>query len=203
MSALSKTEIINEIKKNSLVITPIFDEEETFDNVSVNVRLGNEFIIMKRQSFPIFDIAEQDANVDNYQKKIKVNYGEKFILHPNELILSSTLEYISMPKDLMCYTIGKSSWGRVGLIIATAIKVDPGFQGCITLEIINEGETPLVLYPGVPIAQLVFHKASSPVEYNGEFKYSVSPVFPDFSKKAKKWKFWINRDSKYYTNSSS
>ena len=195
MSVLSKQEIMDEIINNNLAITPIFDQQETFDNVSVNVRLGNEFIIMKRQSFPIFDIAQQDANVDDYQKKIKVNYGEKFILHPNELILSSTLEYVSMPKDLMCYTIGKSGWGRVGLIIATATKVDPGFQGCITLEIINEGETPLVLYPGVPIAQLVFHRVTSAVEYDGEFKYSVSPVFPDFSKKAKKWKFWLNHQS--------
>ena len=57
-------------------------------------------------------------------------------------------EYVQLPPGLMCYVIGKSSWGRMGLIIATATKVDPGFKGCITLEIVNEGEIPLVLYPG-------------------------------------------------------
>jgi len=152
---------------------------------------------MKRQTFPIFDIAKKDQNTEEFQKKIRINYGDSFVLHPNELILSATLEYVALPNDLMCYVIGKSSWGRAGLIIATATKVDPGFHGCITLEIINEGESPIVLYPGTPIAQLIFHKVSGDIEknssYNGGFKYSVGPVFPDFVSKQNKWDFWLKK----------
>lgn len=198
MSTLSKNELIEYIENKKLSITPIIDQDETFDDVSVNVRLSNEFIIMKRQTFPVFDIADKKVNTEEFQKKIKINYGDKFVLHPHELILSSTLEYVSLPNDLMCYVIGKSSWGRAGLVIATATKVDPGFQGCITLEIINEGESPIILYPGVPIAQLVFHKlinASENENYGGNFKYSVGPVFLDFKDKKEKWKFWFSRES--------
>jgi dCTP deaminase len=197
MSTLSKKEILEMIEKRKLSITPILDHDETFDDVSVNVRLGNEFIIMKRQTFPVFDIADKSANTEEFQKKIKINYRDKFVLHPHELILGATLEYVSLPHNLMCYVIGKSSWGRAGLVIATATKVDPGFQGCITLEIINEGESPIILYPGVPIAQLVFHKlinADEDKSYIGNFKHSVGPVFPDFKDKSDQWKFWLPLD---------
>lgn len=191
MSVLTKTEIIDRISKSNLCITPILDPNDTFDSTSINVRLGNEFIIMKKQTFPSFDIFNPNSNIEEYQKKIRINFRESFTLHPGELILSSTLEYISLPNDLMGYVIGKSSWGRVGLIIATATKVDPGFKGCITLEIINEGESPIVLYPGTPIAQLVLHTLSQSIEaYNGNFNFSVGPIFPNFNSKKAKWKFW-------------
>lgn len=197
MSTLSKTELLEKIKDKKLTITPLLNQDETFDDISVNVRLSNEFIIMKRQTFPVFDIAQENVNVEEFQKKIRINYGDSFVLHPNELILSSTLEYVALPNDLMCYVIGKSSWGRAGLIIATATKVDPGFKGCITLEIINAGESPIVLYPGTPIAQLVFHKVHGKIEednlYDGKFKYSVGPVFPSFEDKKEKWKFWFKK----------
>lgn len=193
MSVLSKDELINLVRTKKLVITPILSKEETFDNVSLNVRLSNQFIIMKKQSFPSFDIKKHPNNIEECHKKIKINYHESFILHPGELVLGSTLEYFSIPKDLMGYVIGKSSWGRAGLIIATATKVDPGFKGCITLEIINEGTAPIVVYPGLPIAQLVLHNINTTVEneYTGNYKFSVGPVFPDFTEKTVKWDFWF------------
>ena len=80
----------------------------------------------------------------------------------------------------MCYVIGKSTWGRMGLIIATATKVDPGFRGCITLEIVNEGEVPLILYPGLSIAQLVVHETGRSSTYSGRYRYPIGPEFPKF-----------------------
>lgn len=193
MSVLSKNELIDLVRTKKLVITPILSKEETFDNVSLNVRLSNQFIIMKKQSFPSFDIKNHPHNIEECHKKIKINYQESFILHPGELVLGSTLEYFSIPKNLMGYVIGKSSWGRAGLIIATATKVDPGFKGCITLEIINEGTAPIVVYPGLPIAQLVLHTIDNAVdnEYTGNYKFSVGPVFPNFTEKTAKWNFWF------------
>ncbi len=111
-------------------------------------------------------------------------------MHPGQLVLGSTLEYVQLPRDLMAYVIGKSSWGRMGLVIATATKVDPGFKGCITLEIVNEGEIPLVLYPGLPIAQLVLHAVVDGDAYAGGYSCAVGPEFPKFRASDPSWRFW-------------
>lgn len=201
MSTLSIKHIIEYMEKRDikdrLIVTPLFDPADFFDASSINVRLGNEFIIMNKRSFPnldIFNKEELSSGIERYQEKIRINYREQFVLHPNQLIIGSTLEYLSLPKTLMCYVVGKSSWGRMGLIIATATKVDPGFKGCITLEIINEGEVPIVLYQGIPIAQLVFHEMVGTYEYTGKYSYSTGPQFPDFSDSYKKWRFWYQQD---------
>ena len=197
MSALSKEIIIDYMNKKDvkerLVITPLINPDESLDPASVNVRLGNEFIIMKQQSFPILDISNKEElsqRIEKYQEKVRIDFQEGFVLHPNHLIIGSTFEYIGLPDNLMAYVIGKSSWGRMGLIIATATKVDPGFKGCITLEIINEGQVPIVLYPGILIAQLVLHETLGKSRYSGRYSHPTGPQFPDFSKDYDKWKFW-------------
>lgn len=203
MTALKKERIIKFMNRakleERLVVTPLLNQAESLDPVSVNVRLGNEFIIMKKQMLETLDVANWEnlfKNIARYQEKRRIDYGERFILHPDQLVIGSTLEYISVPRDLMCYVAGKSTWGRTGLIIATATKVDPGFKGCITLEIVNEGEIPLVLYPGIPIAQLVFHDVSGSDDegYSGKYKHAVGPEFPDFRKDYEKLKRWFGKD---------
>ena len=198
MSTLTSKEIIKYMNekeiKERLIVTPLFNPSESFDASSINVRLGNEFIVMRKQSFPLLNITNQDmlaTNIGRYQEKIRLRYREEFVLHPRQLIIGSTLEYISLPSKLMCYVIGKSTWGRMGLIIATATKVDPGFKGCITLEMVNEGEVPVVLYPGIPVAQLVFHETTSEAEYKGKYKCPTGPQFPDFTQNIKDWEFWF------------
>ena len=128
--------LMNErIVKDRLIITPLFDLSGLIDPVSIDVRLGNEFIIMKKESFPALDIRKEkelSAGIEKYQESVRLNFHEEFVLHPNQLIIGSTLEYVSIPSKVMCYVVGKSTWGRMGLIIATATKVDPGFKGCIT-----------------------------------------------------------------------
>jgi len=197
---LTKEAIIDLLKESDyrkrLIITPLLDSNEVLGASSVDVRLGNEFILMRRQNFANLDISDKKVidNIQHYQERIKLNYQQPFILHPYQLVIGSTLEYVSVPPGLMCYVIGKSSWGRMGLIIATATKVDPGFKGCITLEIVNQGEVPLTLYPGVPIAQLVFHTAVGKSSYDGRYEYPTGPEFPNFLKDYKKWKKWFRKD---------
>ena len=82
------------------------------------------------------------------------------MIHPHQLILACTLEYLRLPRDLMAYVIGRSTWGRLGLIVATAVGIQPSFAGTLTLELRNLGEAPLSLYPGQAIAQLFFHSVS-------------------------------------------
>ena len=182
--------------KKRLIITPLLDSKKSIDPCSVDVRLGAEFIIFKKQSFPILDIAEREEKIkeiiEKSQERVIKKYGEQFILHPHQFVIGGTLEYIQLPQCLMCYVIGKSTWGRMGLIIATATKVDPGFKGCITLEIINQGEVPLILYPGIAIAQLVFHKTTGLSRYKGTYDCPTSPIFPNFANTRKEIKLWLS-----------
>src|SRR5439155_26160938 len=99
------------------------------------------------------------------QESIRISLHDQFIIHPGQLVLGATLEYLSLPKTVAASVEGRSSWGRLGLIIATACSVAPGFKGCITLELVNDGEVPLVLYPGVRIAQLIFHRTLKSASY--------------------------------------
>lgn len=178
--------------KNRLVITPLLSVEESFGPSSLDIRLGNQFLVFKREAFERLDVGDQSESGDmgRFQHRIVKPLRKSFVLHPRQLVIGSTLEYVQIPPGLMCYVVGKSSWGRMGLIIATATKVDPGFRGCITLEIINEGEVPLILYPGLPIAQLVFHQTAGTSTYDGSYRCPIGPQFPKLSPAHPRWRFW-------------
>ena len=163
-----------------LIITPVLDFDEQIKDTAIDVRLGNEFIITQKIAFLGLDPTKKEEiirNIGKYQKRVFVKFHDPFILHPNQLVLGSTLEYISLPSDLCSYVIGRSSWGRLGLLIATATFVNPGFKGCLTLELENIGEVPLVLYPGVRIAQLILHTVEGTCEYKSRYTYPVGPEF--------------------------
>ena len=167
--------------KERLIVTPLIGHKNDKNGSSIDVRLGSEFIIFKKSEFPFLDIGnleELGKTIIKSQEKVIKNMGDMFILHPHQYIIGSTLEYIQLPRKLMCYVIGKSTLGRTGLIIATATKVDPGFKGCITLEIMNNGEVPIALYPGMLIAQLVFHLAGGKAVYEGTYDCPIGPIFP-------------------------
>jgi dCTP deaminase len=162
-----------------LVITPLLDSKQIGD-VSIDVRLGNEFIIIRHTNLPLIDPTSASTirvEIGQYQEHIRVGFGERFVLQPRQLVLGSTLEYIALPPDLTAQVIGRSSWGRLGLIIATATSVAPGFKGVITLELINEGQVPLILYPGVVIAQLIFEEVTGRTFYKGRYNYPTGPQF--------------------------
>lgn len=185
---LSKREIeyfLNEEKdpEKRIVISHISDPATQIGRCSVDIRLGNEFIITKETQIDVLDVAKREElkkNIMQYQEKIRIRYGEPFILHPKEFVLGASLEYVSLPLDIMAYVVGRSSWGRLGLVIATATLIDPGFKGVITLELANIGKVPLKLYQGLRIAQLVFHKLTSPTEgYRGQYLTSTGPRFSE------------------------
>jgi dCTP deaminase len=130
-------------------------------------------------------LAEQiSESVEETTDRTYIPIGSAFVLHPGQFVLTATLEYISLPPDLVAYVVGRSSWGRLGLNIATATMVAPGFKGAITFEMVNLGTVPIALYPGTRIAQLVFHqlsKAEAQQYGNKDSKY-IFPVGPEFSK---------------------
>jgi deoxycytidine triphosphate deaminase len=136
-----------------LVITPRLGG--TLQSASVDVRLGNRFIIFQRTSTTSFN-ALKGNNPREVQRSIERAWGSPFVLHPGEVVLASALEYVALPFDLSAQVITRSSYGRLGLITATAAQVHPLYRGCLTLELVNLGTVPLELYPGERVAQLVF-----------------------------------------------
>lgn len=143
-----------------LSITPILDVEQ-FGTSSVDVRLGPDLIINRRTtgavSFDPANRSEFHRETLGSQQYIRRPFGSAVNLHPGEFAIARTLEYVALPSNLSAEAVGRSSWGRLGLIIATATLVEPGFHGTITLELTNVGTVPIVLYVGMRIAQLVIY----------------------------------------------
>jgi dCTP deaminase len=97
------------------------------------------------------------------------------------MVLGATFEYISMPQNLEGSIEGRSSWARVGLVNATAVTIDPGFKGVITLELANLSNVPISLYPGSRIGQLICRETSGATDYEAKRKYTC-PIGPEYSR---------------------
>jgi len=185
VALLSKAHIYRWLNKElakRLVITPILDPKEQIHEGSVDVRLGTTFILTQKTEFPQMDPTEKEEKlkkgIQKYQFRVSKRLHEKFILHPQQLVLGATLEYLAFPPGLGGYVLSRSSWGRLGLVIATATFVNPGFKGCLTLELLNLGEVPLVLYPGIRVAQLVLHSVvGKPGTHKSRYRFPTEPEF--------------------------
>ena len=142
-----------------IFITPFLGKDQ-IGHASIDVRLGNNFIAFRRTKYATFDPMKKSeeitSSIASFQEKIYIPLGKRLFLHPQQLVLGCTLEYIRLPNDLVAEVMGRSSWGRLGLILSAATLVHPGYAGVITLELANEGDVTLPLIPGVRIAQLVF-----------------------------------------------
>ena len=113
-------------------------------------------------------------NEANLTKTSYVPFGARFVLHPGNFVLGVTLEWIRFPNNIAGYVIGKSSWGRRGLIIATAVGVHPNFAGCLTLELTNVAEVPIAIKPGMSICQLFLHEVADTIEPKTRSAYSFT-----------------------------
>ncbi len=186
MSILTKTHLkkamLSREPEQRITITPLLDPEQIRE-ASVDLRLGHEFIVFNRSLLSAIDPAQQElirANVHKYQQRLRIGRTAEFVLHPRQFVLGATLEYIVVPRGLQAQVSGRSTWGRTGLIIATATSIAPGFKGCITLELVNEGLVPIVLRVGERIAQIAFQTTLGDAEYTGRYLYPTGPAFPDF-----------------------
>jgi len=164
-----------------LVITPTpsIPELRRSGSASVDLRLGTWFASLKQARTPYLALASGTASA-NVIKTHYVPFGTDFILHPQTFVLAVTLEWKRLPCNLAAYVVGKSSWGRCGLIIATATGVHPGFRGCLTLELSNVGEIPIAIKPGIRICQLFLHTVESapdPSANQSAFGGSRRPMF--------------------------
>lgn len=145
-----------------MVITPLLgNSEDVPDAASIDLRLGTWFVTKKARQHPMLDVynrKQASPSENSITNKYYVPFGKEFILHPRHFVLAVTLEWVRIPLHFAGNITGKSSWGRRGLIVETAPGVHPGFSGCLTLELTNVGEIPIVIKPGTTICQLFFHE---------------------------------------------
>ncbi len=159
-SVLSDGTIRRLVAEGHIVIAPW--DEGMVQPASVDLRLGDSFRVFHNHRIGAIDL----ANIpENLTERVAVPEGESFVIHPGEFVLGATEEHVTLPDDIVARIEGKSSLGRLGLIVhATAGFVDPGFTGTLTLEITNLTRVPIVLWPGKPIAQLSFMTLDRPAE---------------------------------------
>ena len=149
-SVLSDGTIRRLVDEGRIVIEPW--DPELVQPASVDLRLGGSFRVFHNHRTSAIDLREPPTNLTE-----EVTGEEMFVIHPGEFVLGVTEEYVELPDDIVARIEGKSSLGRLGLIVhATAGFVDPGFKGTLTLEITNLTRVPIKLYPGLLIAQLSF-----------------------------------------------
>lgn len=146
-----------------LIITPFpnIAEHKNSGSASIDVRLGCWFLACRPSRVGMLNIyKEGEGNQDEARltKSYYVPFGEQFVLHTKAFVLGASLEWIRLPNNRAAYVVGRSSWGRRGLIIATATGVHPGFTGCLTLELYNAGEIPIIIKPGTTICQIFIHQ---------------------------------------------
>jgi dCTP deaminase len=160
---LSDRDILARLKKGDLVVDPLDDPDVQVQPASVDLRLGSEFLVFRNPHIPYID--PRGASVADYTESVTIAEGAQFILHPGEFALGTTLERVRIPPDLVAKVEGRSSLGRLALIVhATAGFIDPGFEGRITLELSNLGRVPVALYAGMRISQIALHQLASPAE---------------------------------------
>ena len=167
-----------------LVVTPLLDPDQQVGPGSIDLRLGSGFIEVRRSESHVIDpFNDDEAEAAMLQDRYDVPIGESLFLHPGQFLLGSTFEFIRLPPCLGGQVLGRSSWGRLGLIVATAVTVQPGFAGCLTLELQNLGSVPIRLFPGLRVAQLMVWatEGATQAPYASTAKYTA-PLGPESSR---------------------
>ncbi len=186
---LSDRTIRAEIESGRIVIDPF--DGDLIQPSSVDVRVDNRFRVFHNARYTHIDVRKP---MDDLTELVEPAEGEPFILHPGEFVLGQTLERVTLPNDLVARLEGKSSLGRLGLLIhSTAGFVDSGFSGNLTLELSNVAQLPITIYHGMPIGQISFMRMDGPVDrpygseqnaskYQGQDEPTPSRFYLNFEK---------------------
>ena len=158
---LSDRTIREEMAKGRIVVHPL--GEGCVQPASVDVHLDRQVLVFRSNRVPYVDIR---SNTERLTEKVVMADDDPFMLHPGEFVLGSTLEHVEVPDDLVARLEGKSSLGRIGLLIhSTAGYVDPGWKGHLTLELSNVSNLPITLYHRMKIGQISFLRLTAPAEH--------------------------------------
>ena len=184
---LSDHTIKEELAKGRIVVEPL--GEGCIQPASVDVHLDRRFLVFRNSRRPYIDVRE---DVSDLMEMVEIDDETPFILHPGEFVLASTLEHVELPDDLVARLEGKSSLGRIGLLIhSTAGYVDPGWKGHLTLELSNVANLPIALHYGMKIGQISYLRLSTAADnpygspslgskYQGQKDPTASRMHRDF-----------------------
>jgi dCTP deaminase len=187
VSVLSDRDIRTALEDGAIRIDP-YDAKDLQPS-SVDLHLDRAFRVFRNNRYAFIDVRAPQPDLTEL---LTVVDDEPFILHPGEFVLGQTLEWVELPNDLVARLEGKSSLGRLGLLIhSTAGYVDPGWKGNLTLELSNVANLPIALYYGMRIGQISFFRMSSPVDrpygspelgskYQGQSEPTASAFHRDF-----------------------
>lgn len=158
---LSDRDLKKAIKRKRLVFKPTLDAAQ-IGPASIDLKLSPDFKVFTVNRLSLLD--PKKGLPKDFMENHRIGPNESFVLHPGSFVLASTREYIKVPDDLLVRVEGKSTLARMGILVHTAGFVDPGFEGAITLEISNQSNVAVALYPGMYICQIAAHLLSSPAE---------------------------------------
>lgn len=162
----------------SLVVTPLLNEEGSFDADSLDLRLGSYFLLPRlfQQSHPPPNGQRPDSF---HEVRVHVPLGDSLVVPAHQTVLGATLEFIKLPADVSGQILTKSSVARTFIVIETAPWIHPGYRGCLTLEIANVSNTPIPIRPGSAMAQLVLMELSEAAENQLLDPRYLAPVYPE------------------------
>lgn len=157
---LSDRSIKEALASGRIVIDPL--DESMIQPSSVDVTIDRFFRVFRNHTMGLIDVRE---NLEDLTELVEIPDGDRFILHPGEFVLGATAERVALGDDIVARLEGKSSLGRLGLLIhSTAGFVDAGWDGYLTLELSNVATLPITLYPGMKIGQISFISMTTPAE---------------------------------------
>ncbi|MEK7542406.1 MAG: dCTP deaminase [Patescibacteria group bacterium] len=183
---LSDQDIQKAIGQGRVRISPAPDFEKQLGPCSLDLHMGNTMKVFKPSPYPYLDL-KRKIDMEALMEEIVVGEGEPFILQPRDFALALTKEEFELPNDLMARLDGRSSLGRLGLVVhSTAARFDPGWSGRAVMELGNLGPMPIILYEGMRVCALTFETLSSPAResYSSSTKrkYSKQSETPHASK---------------------
>lgn len=159
---LSDRDIQKSIKEGIIKISPKPDFKKQLGPCSLDLHLGNVFKAFKPSQYPYLDL-KREIDFEELMEEIKIKDNAPFIVQPKEFIIAITKEEIILPNDIMGRLDGRSSLGRLGLVVhSTAARFDPGWKGKAVMELGNLGPLPIILYSGMRICSFTFETLSSP-----------------------------------------
>jgi dCTP deaminase len=157
---LSDHSIREEIAAGRIVVDPF--DDAMVQPCSIDVTVGDSFRVFRNSRYPYIDVKRE---MEDLTELVRVGRDEPFILHPGEFVLGVVAERVALPDDIVATLDGKSSLGRLGLVVhQTAGVIDAGFDGHITLELANVASLPITLYPGMKIGQVSFMTMTTAAE---------------------------------------
>ncbi len=175
VASLSKSSIWQRLRSGTLGVSP-WPNLEAVGKGSIDLRVGSVFLSAKRSSVASVK-AKDPASGSRLFNEVRIGVGNHFIMQPHQFVLTSTLEYLSLPWDLAGLIQSRSTYGRMGLIAATASWVGPGYKGSPTLELVNAGEVAIELPPEEPICQLILFSANETRTAPSRYQCATRPSF--------------------------